>query len=100
MIDPSTNQILARWQALSEGPGMRRAALTYRILSMVGLVLTIFVIYAWALHRNSNFTVATALVAGWVVAESNALRHRQSQWPIFKEYLDWNRVHQDLSDGT
>ena len=94
MIDPK--QILMRWQALSEAPGMRRTVLRSRILSMAGLLLTIFVIYASARHLNPNRTVAAALVAGWVVAESIALRNRQSQWPIFKEYLDWHRVQQDL----
>jgi hypothetical protein len=39
------------------------------------------------------------IVAGWVVAERNALRLRISQWPIFSAYIDWDRVHQDYGDG-
>jgi hypothetical protein len=100
MVDPNTKQILARWQALADGPAMKRATLIARILSIIGLVMTIFVIYASAVRLNPTFIAAAALVAGWVVAEGNALRTRQAQWPIFKAYLDWNRVHQDLNDGT
>ena len=100
MVDIQTRQILSRWQALAEGSGLKRATQVTRIVSAVGLLLTVFVIYATAARLNPGLTAGAALVAGWVVAEGNALRTRQSQWPIFEAYLDWNRVHQDLNDGT
>jgi hypothetical protein len=100
MVDTNTRRILARWQALAEGSGLKRATWMSRILSVGGLLLTMFVIYAAAVGLNPGLTAGAALVAGWVVAEGNALRTRQLQWPIFKAYLDWNRVRRDLSDGT
>ncbi len=33
---------------------------------------------------------------GWVVAESHALRTRLAHWPIFKSYIDWKKVEEDL----
>jgi hypothetical protein len=35
---------------------------------------------------------------GWVVAESNALRTRLAQWPVFMTYIDWKRVDEDLRE--
>jgi hypothetical protein len=100
MMDPNTNQILTRWQSLAEGPGMKRVTLLYRILSIIGLLSTVFFIYASAIHLSYNVTAAAALLTGWIVAEGNALRTRIAQWPTFKAYLDWNRIRQDLNDGT
>jgi hypothetical protein len=100
MVDASTKQILMRWQSLADGSGLRRAALISRILSVFGLLLTGIAIYGSTLRLNASFTVAAALIAGWVVAEGNALRSRVAQWPIFTTYLDWGRVRQDLNDGT
>ena len=31
-----------------------------------------------------------------VDAERNALRTRLAQWPVFKTYIDWKRVEEDL----
>jgi hypothetical protein len=100
MVDGNTKQILARWQFLEEGSGLRRAAQMSRILWIVALLLVAFVGYAAAFRLNPILIAAAALVAGWMVAERNALRSRQAQWPIFRKYLDWNRIRQDLNDGA
>lgn len=42
------------------------------------------------------FVAVAAAAMGWVIAERNALRTRLGQWPIFKTYIDWNRVEEDL----
>ena len=42
------------------------------------------------------FVAIAAAVTGWVIAESNALRTRLAQWPIFKSYIDWKKVEEDL----
>jgi hypothetical protein len=31
----------------------------------------------------------------FVTAEANALRHRIRQWPMLREYIDWERVRRD-----
>ena len=44
--------------------------------------------------------IAIAAAAfGWVIAETNALRDRMAQWPELKQYIDWQRVHQDIGDA-
>ena len=100
MVDANTKQILARWRTLDEGPGLRRATVTSRVLGIVGLLLIVFVVYRSVIHHDPSLTPAAALIAGWITAECNALRKRLEQWPIFKVYLDWNRIHHDLNDDT
>ena len=46
------------------------------------------------------FIAAVSAVSGWVIAERNALQLRVSQWPIFSEYIDWDRVRRDSGDGA
>ena len=50
----------------------------------------------YGVHSAGIAIAATAL--GWIVAETNALRNRLTQWPIFKQYIDWQRVHQDIGN--
>jgi hypothetical protein len=100
MVDPHTKQILGRWRALDEGCGLRRAALLARILWITGFLLTVFGAYAVVARLNPIFIAVAALAVGWLIAERNALRQRLEQWPIFKTYLDWNRVRQDLNDDA
>jgi hypothetical protein len=70
------------------------------VLSAVGLLLFVFVVLAvaYALHPVAVAVAATSL--GWVIAERNALRARVSQWPIFKRYIDWKRVHEDSTHAV
>ena len=98
-MNGETRQLLARWQALEGGDGLRRAALTARILWLVGLGLTIFVALAVAYRLHPAFVAVGAPVMGWTIAERNALRTRLTQWPIFKHYIGWSRVKQDLADA-
>ncbi len=99
-MNGETKQLLARWQALDGEAGLRRAALTARILWLVGLGLAMFVALAVAYKLHPAFVAIGAAVMGWTTAERNALRTRLAQWPIFRRYVDWNRVKQDLADAT
>jgi phosphotransferase system glucose/maltose/N-acetylglucosamine-specific IIC component len=95
-----TKQLLARWQALEAGDGLRRAALIARVLWFVGLGLAVFVALAVAYNLHPAFVAVAAAVMGWTIAERNALRTRIAQWPIFRNYVDWDRVKQDVGDTT
>ena len=93
-----TKQLLSRWQSLEKDGGLRRADSMARVLWGVGLVLFLFVVLGVLYHLHPALIAVAAAVMGWVVAERNALRTRIAQWPIFKSYIDWRRVQDDLRD--
>ena len=100
-MNAETKQLLTRWHSLQGDDGFRRADSTARVLWLVGLVLCIFVVCGLTYRLQPAFIAVAAAVMGWVVAERNALRTRLAQWPIFKNYIDWNRVQEDLrNDDT
>jgi hypothetical protein len=91
-----TKQLLARWQSLEKDGGLRRAATAARVLWVVGLVLFLFVVFAIVYRLHPALVAIGAAATGWVIAESNALRARVTQWSICKTYIDWKRVEEDL----
>ncbi len=95
-----TKQLLTRWHELEAGDGLQRAVATARVLWLIGLVLAGFVALALVYRLPTAFVAVAAAVMGWTIAERNALRTRAAQWPIFRSYVDWERVKQDLEDAT
>jgi len=95
-MNTDTKQLLTRWQSLEKDDGLQHAASRARALWFVGLALCIFVVLAVIYHFHPAFVAVAAAAMGWVTAESNALRTRVAQWPIFKTYIDWKRVEDDL----
>ncbi len=95
-MNTETKQLLTRWQSLEKNDGLQRAGATARLLWIVGLVLCIFVVFAVVYRLHAAFVAVAAAGMGWVIAESNALRTRLAQWPIFKSYIDWKKVEEDL----
>jgi hypothetical protein len=99
-MNTETKHLLARWQSLAKDGGLQRADSTARVLWVAGLVLFLFVVFAVVYRLHPAFVAVAAAVMGWVIAERNALRTRSAQWPIFKSYIDWKRVQQDLSEDN
>jgi hypothetical protein len=95
-MNTETRQLLIRWQSLEKDGGLQHAASRARALWFLGLGLCIFVVFAVMYRLHPAFATVAAAAMGWVVAESNALRTRVAQWPIFKTYIDWKRVEEDL----
>ena len=95
-MSDETKQLLTRWQSLEKDDGVKRATLKARVLWIIGLMLFIFVVFAVVYRPHPVLIAAAAMVMGWVIAESNALRTRLAQWPIFKAYIDWKKVEEDL----
>ena len=99
-IDAATKEVLARWRSLNAEGGLQRVVSVERALWVGGLLLSVFVAFAIFYKLHPVIIAGGSAVAGWVVAERNALRSRLLQWPIFKSYLDWKRVEADLRDAT
>src|SRR5439155_19089542 len=97
-MNNETKNLLVRWQSLEKAEGLRRAGSTARLLLFVGLALFIFVVFAIVYRLHPVAVAVAAAVMGWVTAERSALRSRFVQWPIFKRYIDWKRVQEDLSN--
>ena len=95
-MNTETKQLLTRRQSLEKNGGLQRAGATARLLWIVGLVLCIFVVFAVVYRLHPAFVGVGAAGMGWAIAESNALRTRLAQWPIFKSYIDWKKVEEDL----
>jgi hypothetical protein len=91
-----TNRLLARLDSLEKGDGIRRAKSVSRVLFLIGLLLAIFVGIAMAYGLHPGLIAVAAAGVGWIIAERNALRSRISQWPIMRNYIDWQRVQADL----
>jgi hypothetical protein len=92
-----TNRLLIRLDSLEKGDGLRRAKWVGRVLFVVGLLLAIFIGFAVAYGLHPGFIAVAAAAVGWIIAERNALRSRISQWPIMRNYIDWQRVQADLN---
>jgi hypothetical protein len=99
-MNNETKQLLTRWQSLQKERGLERAETAVRSLWLVGLSLCIFVIFGLAYNLHPALVAAGAAALGWVTAERNALRLRISQWPIVRDYINWQRVENDLTEDT
>jgi hypothetical protein len=98
-MDPHSKKLLLRWQALRKSDGLPRASSLARALWVSGFVLCLIVVFG-IVYSWSPVAIAVAAAAmGWVIAESNALRSRLAQWPVFSRYIDWHRVDEDLSSS-
>jgi hypothetical protein len=58
------------------------------------------VVFAVVDKLNPAVSAVAGILAGWMIAERNALRSRLPMWQKLKQYIDWNRVHADLRDST
>jgi len=96
-MQSSTKNLLSRLRSLEEGDGLRRAHSIARTLWLLGLALTIFVGVGIAYGLPPGIIAIASAVLGWLIAESNALRARLAQWPVFRNYIDWQRVRDDLA---
>jgi hypothetical protein len=99
-MDIPRKQLLKRWESLQDGTGLVRSAKLARLLSASGFLLVLLVTCAIAYRLSPIFVAVVSAVTGWVIAERNALQLRVSQWPIFSEYIDWDRVRRDSGDGA
>jgi len=95
-----TTRLLTRLDSLETGDGLRRAKLVSWVLFFVGLLLAGFVGISIAYSLHPGFIAVAAAAVGWIIAERNAIRSRISQWPIMRNYIDWQRVHADLPRGV
>ena len=98
-MDQDTKSLLMRWQALEKGDGLRRVSSLVRVLWVLGLVLCLVVVFGIFYGWPTVAVAVAAAVMGWIIAETNALRSRLAQWPLFKRYIDWRRVEEDLSSS-
>jgi hypothetical protein len=88
--------LLKRLRSLEDGDGLRRAASVSRALFVVGVLLSIFIGCAIVFRLHPALIAAAGVAVGFVIAERNALRTRVLQWPIFRVYINWQRVRDDL----
>ncbi len=95
-MEATTRVFLQRWLAIEDGDGTARATRTVRILRLAGLALTVVVVDGLWFGLHPVAVAVLACLAGWVVAETNALRSRIAQWPEMRRYIDWDRVREDL----
>jgi uncharacterized protein HemY len=96
-MDKNSKSLLLRWQALEKGDGIQQVKSMIRRLDLFGFAASLIVVYCIYFKLNPIFVALAAIVLGWVVAERNALRSRMDQWSFLKQYIDWQRVEQDVS---
>jgi Flp pilus assembly protein TadB len=98
-MDNDSIILLMRWQALEKGDGLRKARFLVRVLWIAGLACCFVVVFGISSGLHPVAVAVAAAVMGWLVAESNALRTRLAQWPLFRRYIDWKHVEEDLAGG-
>ena len=91
--------VLVRWVALEDGDGVRLVTGRIRLLWVLGFVAWLAAVVCVYYHGNSWLALALAAVAGWLIAETNALRSRLEQWPCLRQYLDWKRIRDELKEA-
>jgi hypothetical protein len=99
-MNNETKQLLTRWQSLQNEAAFKRASNVARSLWFVGFALFIFVVYGVVYSLHPALVAIGAAAMGWVTAERNALQTRIYQWPIVRNYIDWQRVENDLTNDT
>ena len=93
----SPKTILRRWAALERGDGVVRARWVKRGCIIAALVLFEAGWLAGTYWKSPAYVpLMIGVIAGWLIAESNALDYRMRAWPIIRRYIDWERVHQDI----
>jgi len=97
-MDKLSKDLLSRWQFLESGDGLKRAGSMARVLWIAGLLLCIVVVFGICYGLHPAVVAIAAVAMGWVIAERNAVRARLSQWPILRQYIDWKRVQDDLTN--
>jgi hypothetical protein len=95
-MEATTRALLQRWLALADGDGLARATRAARLLWVAGLALTVLVVNGLWFGLHPVAVAVLAGIAGWVIAETNALRSRIAQWPEMRRYIDWDRVREDM----
>jgi hypothetical protein len=95
-MDKKAKILLMRWQSLESGTGLKRARSLACILWFIGLALCLFIAFGLVLGFHPAITTFAATAMGWIIAETNALRNRSAQWQIFRRYIDWKLVQEDL----
>ncbi len=96
-MDTERKRLLNRWNALHDSAGLRRAGAFARVLWLIGVILLLVVVFGLYYRFPTAVVAGVAAVMGWVIAESNALRARISQWPVVQTYIKWDRVSDDLA---
>lgn len=94
----TANEILTRWAAIERGDGLVKCQKISRVLTIIGVAGCIAIVAGtmWLGWVAGAFGIAGILI-GWVIAERNALDTRVADWPTYRQYIDWPRVHQDLA---
>jgi hypothetical protein len=97
-MDQTTKDLLLRWRSLESSESPKAIASRCRLLWFAGLTCCLVVVFGVMYGLHPAAIAAVAALGGWLVAEANALRSRLSQWPIFKQYINWQRVRSDLGE--
>src|SRR5262245_53625905 len=91
------SEFLSRWSALESGSGLGEARAVSKRLSLSSLAICAFTAIAGLYFSPFSLVfVIPGIMIGYLIAERNALDSRAKQWAIFREYIDWPKVRQDL----
>lgn len=99
-VDAATKTLLQRWLELTKPGALERVKTLSLVFWILGLIVFLAVGLAISQGYSPVIVAGGGMVAGWLIAETNALRARITQWSTFQRYLDWNRIEQDLKDIT
>jgi len=89
------NHILQTWLSLKEAGGLLKAKRASNILLIIGLVISILLVFSIFYRLNPIISVILSFILGWSIAERNALRIRIEMWPKLEKYLNWDVIQEN-----
>jgi hypothetical protein len=91
------SQLLSRWSSLESNGGIEAARGVSRRLTLLAFAICVLTVGVGLYLSPASLPFAIpGILVGYLVAERNALDDRAKQWPIFRDYIDWAKVRQDL----
>jgi hypothetical protein len=99
-MDIPRKQLLKRWKSLQDILDSFAAQSLFDCSQPQSSSSCCLLPVSVAYRLSPIFVAAVSTVTGWVIAERNALQLRVSQWPIFSEYIDCDRVRRDCGEGA
>lgn len=91
---------LKRWIAIEDGTGIDVATRIKRLLFVVGMCLSILILFSIVHGFHPAIVSVLSVLLGWSLAEGNALRSRIEQWPHIRKYLNWKLIRENAKHSN
>ena|SRR5262249_42191649 len=97
-MDQETRKLLLQWRLLEDDGNLRAVDWRWRLFNFVGLLCSLAVVFGLIYGLHPIAIAVAAAIGGAMAAQTTFVLTRRNRWPIFKKYINWQQVHDDLKD--